>query len=361
MTASSPDLRTLLGEVGRFVPAALLGAHGWDRIADRVRDLPGLATVWRAGFEFRLSDPDPAADFIVALGRSGELFSYYRRRGQLARPRSGAASLGKLLERIQRSEPELRWLRGVMLEYDVAKTAPGERSAPGVFVGLHPGFRGGVRLGGRPAGAYLAETLNLAVGWDPEPGEGQMLDRVMSSIPAKADMIQVGAMPGRAPRLLRTTVIFAHADEIPRFLRDIGWPGSAVEVDTIRLRIAAAADAVFAVSLGMGSRDLEPRLGLEVYLRKGEGVLGNWTRTRGSDWGPVLARLEAEGWCLPQKARVLPGWPRFHLIAGRDGKGFLYFGLNHLKISFGGDRLTSKAYAGMRFSPPGPTPRASGR
>ena len=352
MTVAGAGLPAVFSRVGRFVPTSLLDTPGWERVAERVGELPALPTMRNAGFEFRLSDPEPAADFIVAPGRAGELVAHYLRRGRQAAPRSPAASLGALLERMRRCDSDLRWLRGVMLEYDVAGISPGGRPEPGVFLGLRPGFRAGAALRGRPAAELLAETLTSAVGWDPEPDESEALAGVVAQIPGTADAIQVGAMPGRTPRLLRITVAFARAEELPRFLEDIGWRGPLEKADLVRRRIGAAADCIFAASFGLGAHGVVPRLGLEVYLRKGAERLATWTDTTAADWLPVLARAEADGWCIPDKVEGLRRVPGLHQIAGRNGTGLLYLGVNHLKVSLGQAGVTSKAYVGMRFLPP---------
>lgn len=333
------------------MPSSLLNGSAWDRIADRVGHLPALPVARRAGFEFRLSDPEPAADFVVALGTGGELFSYYRDRGRAA-VAGPAASLGRFLAEVSRRPGNWRWLRGVMLEYDIAAAPPGVRTAPGVFLGLKPGFRSGARLAGRPAGEMLAETLAEAAGWERDPEEIRAVASVVASIPEAADLIQIGAMPGRAPRLLRLTVCFARPEQLLEFLNPIEWPGSRAEVDLALTRVRDAAPSIYGVSLGVGARGLAQRLGLEIYRPKEEGALGTWTTTVWEDWRPVVSRLVAEGWCLPEKARGLCDLPGLHRIVARDGVRLLYFGVNHLKIDLGKGEVTAKAYAGMRFLPP---------
>lgn len=358
MIPETAGLPALLARVRSFVPASLLDTTAWDRIAGRVGHLPALPVVRRAGFEMRLSDPAPAADFIVALGTRGELFSYYR-----DRPPSGAggpsAALAHVLGEVSARPDEWRWLRGVTLEYDIAAVPVGSRPPPGVFLGLKPGFVAGTQVGGRPAGEAIAQTVADAVGWDRDQEAGQALASVVASMPPQAELMQVGAMPGRGPRLLRITVIFARAGAVADFLTRIRWPGARSEMDPVLGRMADAAPVIFGVSLGVGPEGVDPRLGLEIYRTRGTETLGTWVNTAWDDWRPLVDRLGAEGWCRPEKARGLGDLLRLYRIDSREGAELLYFGLNHLKVSLGSGAIQTKAYAGMRFLPPAATgPRA---
>ena len=188
---------------------SLLDNTGWDRIAGRVGHLPAGPVARRAGFEMRLSDRAPAADFIVALATRGELFptiAIGRRPARRAVRRALACS-----GRNQRPSRRLALAAGVTLEYDIAAVPAGSRPPPGVFLGLKPGFVAGTRVGGRPAAEVIAEAVADAVGWDRDPKGGQVLASLVASMPPQAELMQVGAMPGRGPRLLRITVIFARA------------------------------------------------------------------------------------------------------------------------------------------------------
>ena len=334
------------------MPSALLDRAGWDRITRRVGHLPALAVARRAGFEMRLSDPAPAADVVVALGTGGELFSHYRDRGRTAAT-GPTASLGRFLGEVSRRPDDWRWLRGVMLEYDVAKIPSGARRAPGVFLGLRPGIGSETRLGGRPVAEVLAECLAGVAGWDRDPDECRVLANAVASIPPQAELMQAGAMPGREPRLLRMTVVFARAGQIPGFLTGLGWPGALAEVDRVLNRMADAAPSVFAVSLGVGARAVDARIGLEIYRNRGGETLGTWTNTTWEDWRPLVGRLEEEGWCLPVKGEGLSHLPGLHRIVGGAGVSLLYLGINHLKIDLGTDQVRAKAYAGMKFIPAG--------
>ena len=48
----------------RFIPSSLLDDPWWDRLVERVGELPSWLTLNYAAFEFRLGDPAPAADYF---------------------------------------------------------------------------------------------------------------------------------------------------------------------------------------------------------------------------------------------------------------------------------------------------------
>ena len=51
----------------RFIPSSLLDDPWWDRLVERVGELPSWLTLNYAAFEFRLGDPAPAADYFVSV------------------------------------------------------------------------------------------------------------------------------------------------------------------------------------------------------------------------------------------------------------------------------------------------------
>ena len=69
---TGPSGEALHGSFGVFLadlhslfPSALVGRPGWERLLALAHRLPIHVTDNRFGFEFDLSDPEPAADFCV--------------------------------------------------------------------------------------------------------------------------------------------------------------------------------------------------------------------------------------------------------------------------------------------------------
>ena len=61
----------ILTELRALIPRALLDGSGWERLLERVGELPGAEVASRCGFEFRLGEAAPTTDFFVALGPGG--------------------------------------------------------------------------------------------------------------------------------------------------------------------------------------------------------------------------------------------------------------------------------------------------
>ena len=156
--ASSEDFRVIFPELRRSILRSLLDGQEWGRLVDCVGSLPGWATVAGAGFEFRLGDSTPAADFIVSVVRGLPLLEYYIGRGRVAEPDSAAAALRRFLAWMadtgHTSEaPIADWFGLAMLEYDIAEAPPEDRPDPGIFLRprLHPGPGRGFRIAALPA------------------------------------------------------------------------------------------------------------------------------------------------------------------------------------------------------------------
>ncbi|MCY4580288.1 MAG: hypothetical protein OXD31_14745 [Chloroflexi bacterium] len=338
------EFRDIAPELQPFVPCSLIDGRGWGRILDRAGGLPGWAAVASAGFEFRLIG-DASADLAVAVFPGSALLDYYVARGKAATPGSAAMSLGRFFAQATGSEANSGWFESAMLEYDVAVAEPGQPIDPGLFMRLvhhrpdwpslpHPGI--------------LAATMANAMGWTEDEKEVRAVERVFAALPPNCQIGQIGAMPGRGLRAIRLIVDGVESEDVSDCLGRLGWPGQTGKAVAVLDEMGDVAP-VFRLSLDVLADGLSPRLGLELYPPEQRKGFDRWLTTGIGDWRPIVDRLEALQWCLPDKASGLLDFPGLDKLFDERGVFVLYRGINHVKVTIEADDLSAKAYAGLRF------------
>ena len=343
------EFRDIVPELQPFVPRSLIDGRGWERLLERVGGLPGWATVAGVGFESRLVG-DASADLAVAVAPGLPLLDYYVARGKAAAPGSAAMSLGGFFARVAGGEtssgcPYSGWFESAMLEYDVAGAVPGQPTDPGLFIRLVHDRPDWPSL---PPPGVLAATLADAVGWTEDDEESRAVERVFAALPPKSRVGQIGAMPGRGLRAIRLIVDGVEAEEVPDCLGRLGWPGQAAKATAVLGEMGDVAPH-FRLSLDVSVNGLSPRLGLEMYPTARWLGPDHWLTTGRTDWRPIVERLEALQWCLPDKARGLLDFPGLDKLFDERGVIVLYRGINHVKVTIEPDALAAKAYVGLKI------------
>ena len=341
-------------------PRTLVDADGWRRVLEVAGHLPRSVIDEPFGFELRLGEPSPEADFFVAVRPRSELAQHFIREGARAERGSSpaaktaaatnvaaaAAALAASL-REQATDPGsflARCVGNVVLEYDLAGLAPHHPPAPpGIF--LSPRKSATVPPGENPFRhedpAGLLAALAVAVGWDGHEEMQGTVERIFASLPEGGHVFQAGALPGRSPKAFRILLGGVAAERVPALLERVQWPGPADEAGAVLASMEGLFDLV-AVSLDVTARGPGPRLGLELYRL---GMVG---------WHPFIARIEENGWCLPAKAEGLRRWRGAERLFGAGEAHRTRMGLSHVKLVVeGGARTHAKAYAGMSILPDG--------
>ena len=345
MSTQSQTLETILRGLRPLFPPALFDGLGWESLLHLGAELP--AEVARhMGFEFRLDDPTPAADFCLAIRRNQEVAKHFIEKGSSAKPGSSAAALAWLVSQMGDRDSSLaRWIALAGLEYDLIDSlqAPEDRPEPGVFLSFRrPSEESDVR----PidlARAELAKTFAAAVGWDEDPGEQFQVERMFDALPSeKAGLMNAGALPGRTPRGIRL-VVSIQASQIPGFLERLKWPGAISSVETIISQVGDVCPG-YALSFDVFAGGVAPRLGLELFVRE-----GGWMQTTRTNWQALIGRLREKGWCSADKAEALLAWPGRQMIYCNQQLFTAYQGINHCKITIQGDAMQAKAYTGMTY------------
>ena len=344
----------LLKALRAFIPCELIGGPEWTRLLDRIGGLPEKGVASRCGFEFRLDAPAPAADFFVVVIPGQVLARYYIRQGTTEGAGPAAAGLARHLVLMappdgpSRGDSVADWNNGMTLEYDVAEVARGG-AAPGVFLRMRrtrtPERKDPHHCRPRTAAAGIA----AAVGWEPDEGERRAVERAFDALPAGGEVAHIGALPGRAPRALRILVQRLERAEVPGFLERVQWSGDS---DGVVSALSDFRDICrrFRLSVDVSAHGTAPRLGVELFVRE-KWDREDWIATDIEDWRPVVERLQARGWCLPEKARGLLAWPGVRQLYGARGVHLLYLGINHVKLLVEQGGVRAKAYTGLRCAP----------
>ena len=321
-----------------LVPPSLLAGEGWERVLGVADDLPATAAK-HIGFEFRLNNPVPDADFFAVVHLDTDLERHVIGRGESAKPGSAAAALGWCITQLKQPDSPLsQWTDLVILEYDLAEVPAGEHPEPGVFLRLRS-----------PTSPdlwdCLTDTLATAVGWPPDPQEHRQVERVFAALPESAGFMHVGAMPDRTRRAIRLVVAGLKSEEVPGFLTRVGYPGPLQPVEAVLAGLGDVSASCI-LSFDVTQHELLPRLGIEFYVAQGD-----WVETKLNDWLPLIDRLEELGWCSAAKAHGLRSWPRSEKVYDEQGFFLAYQGINHVKITVEGTVTQAKAYCGLSYVP----------
>ena len=334
------------------IPRSLIAGPGWDRLLHRVGGLPAAAAASACGFELRLGDTDPAADFSVAVA-PGPVAQYYVAHGAGAAPASAEGWLSRHLA--DKSGPD-DWIDHVLLAYDIIDAPSGRQGAPAVCLPIPAQLPGRGPL----SPDRLAGALRRAAGWTQDDLQRRALTRAFEALPSGAAVVFAAVNPERTPMSSRLVVAGVSAPRVGSFLERLAWTGS---MPTIRRVLSGMQDVSdrFMLAFDVTANGALPRLGLEMYPAYPSGadyhaLLSTWLRTTASDWRSLLDRLVDMGLCLPVKAGGLLSWPRRNNLFG-NGQAFrLHMGINHVKITVIEERMQAKAYAGLRLLPLEPIP-----
>ncbi len=337
----------------RFIPSPLLEGPWWDRLVERVGELPSWLTLNYAAFEFRLGNPAPAADYFVAVAPGRPSMEYYVHLGEAAAPDSAAAALGRIYARMNDAKSPADsslagWFRASMLEYDIAEVPSNLNPAPGVFLALQPESELDETLAGSRTPDRLAAAIANAVGWEEDEEERRSVERAFAALPRDGVVDQIGAVAQREPRSIRLIVDGLKQRNIPALLKRLKWEGSARKVMDI-LEEMHDVTPVFRLAVDVAANGVGPRLGLEMYRPRKPSNLDYWLTSGRNAWRPVVEYLEEMKWCLPEKGAGLRAFPGVERLFEEKGMSILYKGINHFKLSIEGDAVEAKAYAALAY------------
>ena len=336
-----------IADLRPFLPRQLIDGAGWERLCGRVDGLPIEAPqVW--GFEFRLGVADPAADLFVAAVPDMPVGRHLLAQGLAAPATSPPGALARHLQALADAGSELSQVVELTgLEYDIAEVPDAAWPAPGVFLKL----RRTLRAETPPAARERAlKALARAVGWRTDADVGLAVGRVLDALPPAAAVFFIGALPGRRSPAVRLIVGGIEHRQAQATLRRLRCPQAARAAASLLEALSPALPA-FRIALDVAAGGVSPKIGLELFATARQDRFDSWLSTTPKDWRPVVAELVERGWCLPDKAAGLRAWCALERLYDDEGMAFLQTGINHVKLTLGGEadtaRPSAKAYCGV--------------
>jgi len=367
------SLEETLRPVAPYVPDTLISRACLAEIGAVARDLPGAVSSF-FGFECRLGDPQPSADFLVCTRADN------REHEALAGTDFPDAPPGHLLEHPTWSRLRdfaVEWaapgsaLHGrvgnIWLEFDVGREAPG-LPVPSIFLGptrslaARPTSASGSATGDRPDRWLTEVALPLLRGSRLPPAVERRLIACIDAQPPTAGVFQVGLMLARQSDALRLCIA-VDPRAVAEYLDRIGWSGPVRRVTDLVAGLAAVTDRI-CVDVDVDAA-VGPRIGVECYFN-------GFDPGRGPGWQRLLDYLVEGGLCRPEKRAGLaayPGssdavadpdrWPerllRASSLLGPRAISVIFRSLHHVKVVYEPGRpLEAKAYlaAGHRWLTP---------
>ena len=350
MNAAYRSLGALLKEARSLFPSALIGEPGWERLCPLTRRLPFCVTDHRFGFEFHLCDPIPTADFFVIASPETRLADFFRRMDASAEPPLIGTGFAAFLAEQSTAGPDaflVRANKGLMLEYDLARSSPGGFGIPGIFISTR-GHKKRVSANLQEYPDALMDALRSAAGWDADTGETREVKRVCAALASLGIGIgHAGVMPGRAKRSVRLVARSVEGVLVPGALERIKWPGDPSMPAAVIDAFAGLAYPNVWIDIDVSPSGVMPRVGFEFSRMLQGSRLEESFRLDPAGWKLLIDRLEEKGWCLPAKAEGLREWPRLDVFFGRDGMYEIRQIINHFKVVIDAEKVFAKAYAGM--------------
>ena len=349
MSDAYGSVGSLLWELHGLFPPELIGVPGWQRLRTVTYRLPFSVTDYRFGFEFHLHDSSPTADFFVVSTHDTRLADFYRRQSEDTAPGLvGDAFAAFIAEQARDPQSFLaRMGRGIILEYDLAKSPPGMHGIPGIFI-VNRSYpeHDPVELHEDPV-AFVA-ALQSAAGWDPDSDELRQVECACAALAdSGAGVAHAGVMPGRAERIIRLVALNVDSTRVTEVLERVRWPGEPSAAMSILADFAGLVSPGSGLGIDITAKGVGPRLGIEISRPVENPGPEDMVRLDRAGWKLIIDRLEERGWCLPAKADGLREWSGVDRFFGRDGVYQVRQVLSHFKLVIDPGAIHAKAYAGM--------------
>jgi hypothetical protein len=353
-----------LRPVAATVPPQLISPSAFSDIDGVARVLPATLAYNTFGFECRLAEMAPRADFSVLAGASCG-------RESLAGLHPTSTLPARLMtDPIWRrvadfavqwadpSSPLYRAVDNVWLEFDV-DGAPPVIPIPSVFFAPQPSGKEGARgVAYKPnLDGYIPTiktVIQLLSGNELAPRKLETLSDCFRALSSVEHVFQVGLMLSRGAEAVRLCITIGSVERAVEYLAGVGWQCSEADVLGVLEPIASLVDRVY-LDIDVGET-VHRKIGLECYFDENK-----QPRTE-PRWGLFLDSLVRDGLCTADKRDALlayPGyvgenaegipWPRAlrrasHLLGGRSLSMFIR-SLHHVKVVYQpGEGLEAKAY-----------------
>ena len=362
--ATGKALRTEANSLGdlllrlreRISPLGIDGAS-WDTLLEGANRLPSSLAAFPFGFELRLKQREPRADFGVSLMYGGIGIAALFDDKPQSLPNHLSPTI-RLLDSLDHDAPVLAPVRACMLEYESDPALPDAMHRPGVFLYPFSGSLDAETKSKAPSQDLerLAEGLVSLGGWTLTDGQRRMLRQAERSLPIEASVRSLGVFPARGRHLRFAGAGFPDSDRVAQFLSDARQPeASEAAADVISMLESTRFLTDLCIQLDIYNGGFGQRLGLSFT------VPDNCQRGAERRWNPILETLADRGLALPHKLSMLTKmrWG-VDTLYGRSGRLLLSVYLSHIKIVLGhGGIEEAKAYVGLRMGTGSVAPNAS--
>ena len=280
-------------------PGALISPEALAPILELASTLPAFAS---SGFEVRLGEEAPVADFLVnVMPTDGTRAVFAGHHPELQPPESLLQS--PVWQRVRdfcrawedARDPLHAQVKDAWLEFDLEQLGS-PLPIPGVF--FAPRWESGDLLGTVERGVALLRGAGFT-------GLPPALPRCLELLPGRPRLEQVGMMFSRQSEDLRLCLRDIPARELSGFLRRAGWEGRAEELDPLVEQVLPFVDDI-TLDIDVGAQ-VRPKIGLECILDRDP------SRER---WRAWLDHLVERGACTAPKREGLMRW--MDLITQRD-------------------------------------------
>ncbi|HLZ61376.1 MAG TPA: hypothetical protein VKR06_30890 [Ktedonosporobacter sp.] len=157
------------------------------------------------------------------------------------------------------------------------------------------------------------------------------LTRCLHSIPRHARINQVGFGLLRNHDAIRLQVIGITPQEIPAYLKAVGWAYSTAPLQSVIQHISSLDIVALVIDV---SASIYPKIGLECFLNRHD-----------VRWQTLLDHLVKQGLCLPDKRDFLAPYPATKVCQLGEQLSLTRQGLSHIKISYHPEQTTTQLEA----------------
>ena len=323
-----------LNAVDRFLPPPLVGPGARADVHHLARQLPAALSNW-VYLECRLREHAEQVDVVIKIDEAGRAI-LAGEHPTIAIPAAvrARAEWGRLGELCTQWADPRASLAGVIdhlwLEFDVASGSGAEAPVPGVFVSF-----GEVRPPRFTAERWLAHALRVLPvlrGHALPPAQVAALERCHECLPLHAYVPYAGLMLSRGEGVIRLCITRLRDDDIPSFLKAVGWPGRRDDITSLLAVLREARGGPGEIGATMLHLDivegLTPRIGLEYAFDRRAQLFPRGERQ------PLLEHLCRAGLCTEPKKLGLLAWPGASCatLAHEIWRSRLVRLLNHVKI-----------------------------
>ena len=336
--------------VAPHIPARLVSPEALALASAVAGHLPASLTKW-IYLECRLGEEASRVDMVIEVDECGRaILADQNPVLHLPERIRADPAWGRVRELCRQwadpRSPLHRTVAHIWLEFDVdgrgGGGAPDRPPVPGVFVSL-----GELPTPDFTAAAWYARALDalrpLMGGGLPSRVAGT-LRTCFDGLPAGAYVPYVGVMLSRRIDAVRLCLSGVADDELPRYLRAIGWSAADGELATLASVLGdmrrAAGRGVAILHLDVGETVL-PRIGAEYMFERRAQLDGQVLETA------FLDHLIERGLCTPAKRDALLAWPGYSYESFRHElwRSLLVRRLNHVKVVYEpGRALEAKGY-----------------